>query len=143
MNRFEKHISSNWKIYVVGFAILFLIYIYAYGAATEHWIGKPNIDYNLSFDRIKCCMGYNELVPILGEGEGSIWDSDKLIIIKSDYRKDKINALNPVGNQTVLYYFSNGMYRIYAEGKEITRAYMELNIEGGSDILKEISGCVC
>lgn len=143
MMKVKKNFERNLGWVLFGFGFLFLIYIFGNLIVTQHLIGKPKLDYNFAFDNIECCMDYDTLSSILGEGEGWIWDPDELRVIKSSYKKSKINDLNPVGNQTIGYFFSNGEYRIFIQGKEITQAYLEFNVWGGSDILKKLEGCVC
>jgi hypothetical protein len=138
----KKRVESNWKIYFVLFGIFFLACIYGYMITHGHLIGKPEIDYNIAFDNIKCCMTYDDLISILGEGEGSIYDYDKFRVVESDYRKEKIDAMFPADNQTVWYGFTNGAYRIATEGKKLVNAQLYFNAEQ-SDILKEINDCVC
>jgi hypothetical protein len=146
MKGFEKHFENNWKRYVVGLGILLLIILFSYITITQHLIGQTKIDYNLAFDNINCCMSYDTLSSILGEGQAWIWDPDESRVTKSAYSKSKINTLNPVGNQTIQYEFSNGEYVITTEGTKLTKAILQFNIpgrDGITDVLKQINGCVC
>lgn len=128
-------IKKKHFILLVIFCTLAIIFICVYIQITRAPINPFN--YNIAFDEIKCCMTYDELIPILGEGKVSSWEvkeEDKSKIIPPYYQFHKRFPSS--------YEFTNGVYTIFTVGEKLTYASIGDYWSPGEPF-KKLNNCTC
>ena len=119
------------KKYIVAIIILMAIIFFSiyFGIKDVEEIvygGSPKIEsnYNIAFDKIECCMTYNRLSSILGEGKAISWD---------------VAFVGDSGGIPSAYRFDSEGYKIITQGMKL----YEATLFKDNNILKQINNCAC